>query len=70
MLAQVWINGTELGTHVYGYTPFEWDITEYLYKDGKENVVDVKVDNSAQPSSRWYSGSGITRNVWIQAVNA
>ncbi len=69
MLAQVWINGTELGTHVYGYTPFEWDITEYLYKDGKENVVDVKVDNSAQPSSRWYSGSGITRNVWIQAVN-
>lgn len=36
--------------------------------DGSENIIDVKVDNSAQPSSRWYSGSGITRNVWIYGV--
>ncbi len=65
MLAQVWLNGQSLGRHVYGYTPFEWDITDLLKADGSENVVDVKVDNSAQPNSRWYSGSGITRNVWI-----
>ncbi|QHQ60713.1 DUF4982 domain-containing protein [Anaerocolumna sedimenticola] len=68
MLTQVWINGHYLGRHVYGYTPFEWDITELLYRDGGENVVDVRVDNSAQPSSRWYSGSGITRDVWICGV--
>lgn len=65
MLAQVWLNGQSLGRHVYGYTPFEWDVTDLLKTDGSENVVDVKVDNSAQPNSRWYSGSGITRNVWI-----
>lgn len=68
MLTQVWINGHYLGRHVYGYTPFEWDITDLLRCDGKDNVVDVKVDNSAQPSSRWYSGSGITRDVWICGV--
>ena len=65
MLSTVWINGHKLGQHVYGYTPFEYEITQYLHEDGRENVLDVKVDNSAQPGSRWYSGSGITRNVWI-----
>jgi beta-galactosidase len=69
MLTQVWINGHYLGCHVFGYTPFEWDITDLLRRDGADNVVDVKVDNSAQPSSRWYSGSGITRDVWICRVN-
>ena len=69
MLTRVWINGIYAGKHVYGYTPFEWDITELLKKDGSENIVEVEVDNSAQPSSRWYSGSGITRNVWICSVN-
>lgn len=68
MLASVWINGKKLGRHVYGYTPFEWDITSFLYGEEKDNVVDVQVDNSAQPNSRWYSGSGITRNVWIYRV--
>lgn len=68
MLTRVWINGQYLGQHVYGYTPFSFDITEFLEKDGSENVIDVRVDNSAQPSSRWYSGSGITRNVWISSV--
>lgn len=65
MLSTVWINGHKLGQHVYGYTPFEYEITQYLHEDGRENVLDVKVDNSAQPGSRWYSGSGITRNVWL-----
>ena len=68
MLARVWVNGKELGRHVYGYTPFEWDVTDLLKADGEENVVDVEVDNSAQPNSRWYSGSGITRDVWLIGV--
>ncbi|MCR4903353.1 MAG: DUF4982 domain-containing protein [Butyrivibrio sp.] len=65
MNSDVWLNGEHLGKHIYGYTPFEYEITEFLTKDGSENVIEVKVDNSAQPGSRWYSGSGITRNVWI-----
>lgn len=68
MLTKVWLNGKELGGHVYGYTPFEWEITDLLLPDGV-NVLDVRVDNSAQPNSRWYSGSGITRDVWICRVN-
>lgn len=67
MQAKVWLNGKELGSHVYGYTPFEWEITDYLSAEGI-NVLDVRVDNSAQPNSRWYSGSGITRDVWIYRV--
>lgn len=70
MLADVWVNGHKAGHHVYGYTPFEWEITEFLHGEDKDNVVDVRVDNSAQPASRWYSGSGITRNVWIYRVKA
>lgn len=66
MAASVWLNGEKLGDHIYGYTPFEWDITEFLHR--QENVIDVRVDNSAQPNSRWYSGSGITRDVWIYRV--
>lgn len=65
MLSTVWINGQKLGQHVYGYTPFTYEITPYLHQDGKKNVIKVRVDNSAQPGSRWYSGSGITRNVWL-----
>lgn len=68
MLAKVWLNGKELGSHVYGYTPFEWEITDFLLPD-EVNVLDVRVDNSAQPNSRWYSGSGITRDVWIYRVS-
>jgi len=68
MQARVWVNGKELGRHIYGYTPFEWDITAFLHGQGADNVVDVRVDNSAQPGSRWYSGSGITRNVWLYRV--
>lgn len=61
MNSTVWLNGQVLGSHVYGYTPFEYDLTDFL-EDG-ENLLCVKVDNSRQPNSRWYSGSGITRNV-------
>lgn len=68
MLAEVWVNGKELGRHVYGYTPFEWEITHLLNGKEKDNVIDVRVDNSVQPGSRWYSGSGITRDVWLYRV--
>lgn len=63
MNSTVWINGHELGNRPYGYSTFQYEMTPYL-KDG-ENVIAVKVDNSLQPNSRWYSGSGIYRHVWL-----
>jgi len=60
----VWINGHELGFRPNGYISFRYELTPYLNYGGK-NVIAVKVDNSAQPNSRWYSGSGIYRNVWL-----
>jgi beta-galactosidase len=68
MRAKVWLNGKELGEHVYGYTPFEFDITDALDYGG-ENELAVRIDNSFQPNSRWYTGSGITREVWLKCVN-
>jgi beta-galactosidase len=67
MNSQVWINGTSLGTRPYGYTSFEYDLTPYLTFGGS-NVVAVRVNNN-QPNSRFYSGSGIYRNVWLTTVN-
>lgn len=61
MNARVFINGHDLGMHPYGYTSFYHDLTPYL-KSG-ENVLSVRVDNSQQKNCRWYSGSGIYRNV-------
>lgn len=61
MNAQVFINGHDLGVHPYGYTSFFHDLTPYL-KQG-ENVLSVRVDNSQQKNCRWYTGSGIYRNV-------
>lgn len=68
MNVSVRLNDKQLGEHVYGYTPFEFDITDTLKYD-EENELVVRVDNSIQPNSRWYSGSGITREVWLQSVN-
>lgn len=65
MNAEVFINGHSMGVHPYGYTPFSYDITDYLLTD-RENVIAVRVDNSAQKNSRWYSGSGIYRSVFIE----
>jgi beta-galactosidase len=63
--SEVWINGQYLGKRPYGYSSFRYELTSFL-KYGKENnVLAVKVDNSQQPNSRWYSGSGIYRNVWM-----
>ncbi|MDP3149342.1 MAG: beta-galactosidase GalB [Ignavibacteria bacterium] len=63
--SEVWINGHYLGKRPYGYSSFRYELTPFL-KFGKEkNIIAVKVDNSQQPNSRWYSGSGIYRNVWL-----
>ena len=64
MNSTVYINGHKLGTRPYGYSTFEYDLTPYIYKEG-DNVIAVKVDNSDQPNSRWYSGCGIYRHVWF-----
>ncbi|MRS01668.1 glycoside hydrolase family 2 protein [bacterium] len=64
MNSEVFINGKSLGVHPYGYTAFSYDLTPYLDSD-RENVLSVKVDNSKQMNSRWYSGSGIYRHVWM-----
>ncbi len=61
----VWINGHELGTWPYGYSTFRYDLTPFLNFGDKPNVIAVRVDNSAQPNSRWYSGSGIYRHTWL-----
>jgi len=64
----VWINGQLLGERPYGYISFRYDLTPYL-KLGEKNIIAVRVDNSEQPNSRWYSGSGIYRNVRLTIVN-
>ncbi len=63
--SEVWINGHSLGLRPNGYISFEYDLTPYLKLNEEKNVLVVKVDNSQQPNSRWYSGSGIYRNVWL-----
>jgi beta-galactosidase len=67
--SDVYINGEHLGFHPYGYTGFEYDLSPYL-KFGEKNTLTVRVNHSDSPSSRWYSGSGIYRHVWLIATNA
>jgi beta-galactosidase len=66
--SEVWINGVSVGKRPFGYISFRYDLTPHL-KFGEQNVIAVKVDNSKQPNSRWYSGSGIYRNVWLTVTN-
>ena len=68
MNTTVWVNGHELGTRPYGYSSFSYDLSPYLMP-GKWNEILVKVDNDEQPNSRWYSGCGIYRNVWLRVLN-
>ena len=67
--SEVWINGHYLGKRPYGYSSFRYELTSFLKFDGQKNLIAVKVDNSQQPNSRWYSGSGIYRNVWLTTTN-
>ncbi len=67
--SDVWINGHHLGFRPNGYISFQYNLTAYLKYGNQKNVIAVKVDNSKQPNSRWYSGSGIYRNVWLIKTN-
>ena len=67
MNSDVWLNGHHLGNHPYGYTPFYFDLTPYL-EQNSENVLAVRVRNEGK-NSRWYSGSGIYRHVWLTVTN-
>lgn len=69
MNSSVYLNGHLLGTRPYGYISFEYDLTPYINKEG-DNVLAVRVDNSDQPNSRWYSGCGIFRSVYLTATDA
>jgi beta-galactosidase len=68
MNATVYVNGQSLGMHPYGYTSFVHDVTPHL-KFGVPNVVAVRVDQSQQPNTRWYAGSGIYRHVWLHVAD-
>ncbi len=65
--AEVWLNGQSVGKQPYGYVPFEIDLSAKL-KFGEENVLAVKVQNEGE-NTRWYSGSGIYRHVWLDVVD-
>ena len=69
MNADVWLNGELLGNHPYGYTPFYYDITKSLKPAGQQNVLAVRVRNEGK-NSRWYSGSGIYRHVWLTETSS
>src|SRR5690606_5323723 len=64
--AEVWINGIYLGKNYNGYLSFEKELTKYLNYGDKSNVIAIRADNSLQPNSRWYSGSGIYRDVKLE----
>jgi len=67
MNADVWLNGQHLGNHPYGYTSFWYDITDKV-KFGSENILAVEVKNEGR-NTRWYTGSGIYRHVWLTVLN-
>ncbi|WP_380806309.1 glycoside hydrolase family 2 TIM barrel-domain containing protein [Sphingobium tyrosinilyticum] len=66
MDSDVWLNGHPLGSNASGYTPFAYDLTPHLSPSG-ENVIVVRVRNEGR-NSRWYSGSGIYRHVWLDVL--
>jgi len=65
--SEVWINGHYLGKRPFGYITFSYDLTPHL--EPGNNTLAVRVDNSHQPNSRWYSGSGIYRHTWLIVTN-
>lgn len=64
MNATVWCNGALLGDHPYGYTGFRFDLTPHLRSGAEPNFIAVRVDASGR-TSRWFSGAGICRHVWL-----
>ncbi len=68
--SDVWINGHLLGHRAYGYSSFEYDMTPQLNFGGARNVIAVRVDHSVAADSRFYTGSGIYRHVWLVTAPA
>jgi hypothetical protein len=66
--SEVWVNGKYIGKHPYGYTSFYYNLTPYL-EIGKKNIIAVRVDHMKYADTRWYSGSGIYRHVWLTITN-
>lgn len=66
--SEVYVNGKSVGNRPNGYVSFSYDITPYI-EFGKENNIAVRVDHSHSADSRWYTGSGIYRDVWIVKSN-
>lgn len=67
--SEVWCNGQSLGLRPYGYISFEYDITARLAPPGERNVIAVRVDHADFADSRWYPGSGITRDVFLSITD-
>jgi beta-galactosidase len=67
--SEVWINGHYLGKRPYGFISFYYDLTNYLHFGKEKNIIAVRVDNSYVADSRWYTGSGIYRHVWLIVTN-
>ncbi len=67
--ADFWINGIKIGEHPFGYAPIYYDLTKLLAPDGQSNRISVRVDHSRYADSRWYTGSGIYRNVSMLIVD-
>lgn len=59
----IWLNGHYIGGRPYGYSSFQVDLSQYANYGDNTNVITVKVDRTAYADSRWYTGSGIYRNV-------
>jgi len=66
--ADFYINGTHVGFHPYGYTPYAVELTPWLKPLGQDNVVAVRVDHTRYADSRWYTGSGIYRDVELYVL--
>jgi beta-galactosidase len=67
--ARVWLNGHEIGHRPYGYIGFNVELTPFLKVDGTDNVLAVRVAPEAR-ASRWYTGAGIYRSVWLESTGA
>ena len=67
MESDVWINGHYLRYHPNGYTPFYYKLNGFLNPVGQENTLAIQVKNLGK-NSRWYSGSGIYRHVWLRVT--
>ena len=66
--SEVWVNGVKVHEHPYGYSPFHLDLTDHLKPAGEDNLIAVRVDRTRYADSRWYTGSGIYRDVTLTAT--